>query len=71
LEAGASETTQIRDQGRLQALRPFPAAAEHMNKAFPADAQLSFFADFRDDVAERRAAELLNHDKDDDEESAA
>jgi hypothetical protein len=44
---------------------------EHMNKVYPGDPQLSFLADFSDDVAERRAAELLNRDKDDDEENAA
>ena len=44
---------------------------EHMNKAFPDDPQLSFFLDFADDVAERRAADLLNRDRDDDEDEAA
>lgn len=38
---------------------------EHMNKAFPEDPQLSFPLDFSDDCAERRAAELLGRDKDD------
>jgi hypothetical protein len=38
-----------------------------MNKAFPADPQLNFVLDFSDDIAERRAAELLEQDKDDDE----
>jgi len=44
---------------------------EHMNKVFPDDPQLSFFLDFSDDVAERRAADLLNRDHDDDEDEAA
>jgi hypothetical protein len=44
---------------------------EHMNKVFPDDPQLSFFLDFADDVAERRAADLLNKDRDDDEDEAA
>lgn len=43
---------------------------EHMNKAFPDDPQLTFFPDFSEDYAERRAAELLDRDKDDDEEAA-
>jgi hypothetical protein len=40
---------------------------EHMNKTFPDDPQLSFFADFTEDCAERRAAELLDRDRDEDE----
>jgi hypothetical protein len=43
---------------------------EHMNKTFPDDPQLSFLTDFSDDCAERRAAELLDHDKDDEEDAA-
>lgn len=41
-----------------------------MNKAFPNDPQLNFFTDFSDDCAERRAQELLDRDKDDDEDAA-
>lgn len=44
---------------------------EHMNKVFPEDPQLSFFLDFADDVAERRAADLLNRDSEDDQDEAA
>src|SRR5665213_71795 len=44
---------------------------EHMNKVVPDDPQLSFFLDFSDDVAERRAADLLNKDRDDEEDEAA
>lgn len=40
---------------------------EHMNKAFPKDPQLSFPTDFAEDCAERRAAELLDRDKDEDD----
>jgi hypothetical protein len=40
---------------------------QHMNKTFPADPHLQFVLDFSDDVAERRAAELLEQDKEDDE----
>lgn len=40
---------------------------EHMNKTFPSDPQLNFLTDFSEDCAERRAAELLDRDKDDDE----
>lgn len=43
---------------------------EHMNKAFHDDPQLNFFTDFSDDCAERRAQELLDRDKDDDENAA-
>jgi len=43
---------------------------EHMNKVFPDEPQLNFLADFSDDYAERRAAELLDRDKGDDEEAA-
>lgn len=39
--------------------------AEHMNKVFPDDPQLNFLTDFSDDIAERRAADLLDDDKDD------
>ncbi|MGY4364870.1 hypothetical protein ACVW1A_000935 [Bradyrhizobium sp. LB1.3] len=41
---------------------------EHMNKTFPDEPQLNFWLDFAEDVAERRAADLLNRDKDDDED---
>jgi hypothetical protein len=44
--------------------------AEHMTKAFPNDPQLNFFTDFSDDCAERRAQELQDRDKDDDEDTA-
>ena len=44
---------------------------EHMNNAFPEDTQLSFFLEFSDDVAERRAADLLNRDNEDDQDEAA
>lgn len=44
---------------------------EHMNKVFPEDPQLSFFLDFADDVAERRASDLLNRDNEDDQDEAA
>jgi hypothetical protein len=44
---------------------------EHMNKVFPDDPQLSFFLDFADDFAERRAADLLNRDGEDDQDEAA
>jgi hypothetical protein len=43
---------------------------EHMNKTFPNDPQLSFLADFSDDCAERRATELLDRDRDDEEDAA-
>lgn len=36
---------------------------EHMSKTFPED-QLTFLTDFSEDVAERRAADLLNRDGD-------
>jgi hypothetical protein len=39
---------------------------EHMNKTFPDDPQLNFLTDFSEDCAERRAVELLDHDKDED-----
>ena len=42
-----------------------------MNKVFPEDPQLNFFMDFAEDVAERRAADLLNQDREDDEDEAA
>ena len=41
---------------------------DHMNSVFPSDPQLSFFADFHDDVAEKRAADLAKKADDDDEE---
>lgn len=44
---------------------------EHMNKVFPDDPQLNFFADFSEDIAERRAADLLNRDSEDDQDEAA
>jgi hypothetical protein len=44
---------------------------EHMNKVFPEDPQLTFFLDFADDFAERRAADLLNEDGEDDQDEAA
>jgi hypothetical protein len=44
--------------------------AEHMNKVFPDDPQLSFLPDFSDDCAELRALELLDHDNDDEEDAA-
>lgn len=44
---------------------------EHMNKTFPDDPQLSFYLDFADDFEEKRAADLLNRDRDDDEDEAA
>lgn len=40
---------------------------EHMNRVHPEETQLTFFADFRDDVAEHRAAELAARDDDEDE----
>jgi hypothetical protein len=43
---------------------------DHMNRTFPEDQQLTFFADFSDDYAERRAAEQLARDRDDDEDAA-
>jgi hypothetical protein len=39
---------------------------EHMSKMHPEE-QLTFLPDFSDDCAERRAQELLDRDKDDDE----
>ncbi|HXL14074.1 MAG TPA: hypothetical protein VN941_08960 [Bradyrhizobium sp.] len=44
---------------------------EHMNKVFSDDPQLNFFADFSEDIAERRAADLLNRDAEDDQDEAA
>jgi hypothetical protein len=44
---------------------------EHMNKVFPEDPQLDFFADFSEDIAERRAADLLNRDGEEDQDEAA
>jgi len=43
---------------------------EHMSKVFPGE-QLNFFTDFTEDVAERRAAELLATDNAEDEDEAA
>jgi len=40
---------------------------EHMNTQFPDDPQLSFLPDFSEDCAEKRAAELLERDKDEDD----
>ena len=34
-----------------------------MNKAFPGDPQLNFLTEFDEDVAERRAAELLEREQ--------
>jgi hypothetical protein len=42
---------------------------EHMNKTFRTDPQLSFFPDFAEDFAERRAAELLKREKDEDDDN--
>ena len=36
-------------------------------KNIPSDPQLNFLMDFSEDYAERRATELLDRDKDDDE----
>ena len=46
---------------------------ERMNKMFPADPQLTFFPDFAEDYAEKRAQELLEHkmDYDDEDDDAA
>lgn len=44
---------------------------EHMNRAFPQDPQLSFLMDFSEDCAERRAADVLNRDRDESEDDAA
>ncbi|MCF6215460.1 MAG: hypothetical protein L3J58_04710, partial [Emcibacter sp.] len=35
---------------------------ERMNKMFPKESQLNFFADFSDDIAEKRAADLIARD---------
>ena len=43
---------------------------ERMNKTFPDDPQLSFPLDFTDDVAELRAAEWLDHERDDDDDKS-
>ena len=40
---------------------------EHMNSVFPGE-QLTFFTDFSDDCAERRAQELLDRDSEDDDD---
>ena len=39
---------------------------EHMNRVFREDPQLTFFADFRDDVEEHRAVELAAREDDED-----
>jgi hypothetical protein len=44
---------------------------EHMNNVFADDPQLSFFLDFADDVAERRATDLLSRESEDDQNEAA
>ena len=43
------------------------ATAERMTKAFPDEPQLNFLTDFAEDCAERRAAELMGRDKNEDE----
>lgn len=43
---------------------------ERMNKMFPHEPPLQFVLDFSDDVAEARAADLAERDKDDDEGAA-
>jgi hypothetical protein len=43
---------------------------EHMNSAFPDDPQLSFLPDFSDDFAEKRALELAEREKEEEEEAA-
>lgn len=43
---------------------------EHMNKVHVEDPQLTFFADFRDDVEDHRAAELAARERDEDDEAA-
>ena len=40
--------------------------AEHMNKTFPQDAKLTFFLDFTNDMAEMRAADQEENDRDED-----
>jgi hypothetical protein len=40
---------------------------EHMNKTFPDDPQLNFLADFAEDFAEHRAADLMAAEKDEEE----
>lgn len=42
---------------------------ERMHKLYPTE-QLTFFADFTDDVAELRAVDVLGKDKDDEEDAA-
>lgn len=42
---------------------------EHMKNVFPGE-QLNFFTDFTDDVAERRAAEILANENEGDDEAA-
>jgi hypothetical protein len=44
---------------------------EHMNRAFPDDGQLNFFKDFTDDVAEKRAADHLAAERDEEDDDAA
>jgi hypothetical protein len=43
---------------------------DHMNSAFPEDPQLNFFTDFTDDCEERRAADLLKREKEDEDDAA-
>lgn len=38
---------------------------DHMNAAYPDDPQLNFFTDFTEDCAEKRAAEIIERDRDD------
>jgi hypothetical protein len=44
---------------------------EHMNKIFPDDPQLTFFTDFAEDFAEKRAAELLSREAEEEKDEAA
>ena len=44
---------------------------DHMNRAFPDDPQLTFFPDFNDDVAEKRAADVAASKRKDGDEDAA
>jgi hypothetical protein len=44
--------------------------AEHMNRIFPDEPELKFWPDFTDDMGELRTAELLEQDRDDDEDAA-
>jgi hypothetical protein len=43
---------------------------EHLNKAFSEDPQLNFLTDFSEDCAERRAADLMDNDRDEDKDAA-